>query len=265
MAADRASTIRAYLFRHGQTSVQHLADAVGSSIATIRRDLTGMEQAGMVERLHGAARIATGTLREVGFKTREAANLPAKRAIALAAFAMIRPGSAVMLDAGTTVLQLARQIRLTGLPLRVFTNGIAVAEELVDLPEVTLCLLGGRVRAENLSMTGPLADAMLQGLWFDQLFLGASAISDDGWITSHDADEARVNASMMARSAQTVLLSDASKFGQRATHAVERLSGAEHLVTDQAPPAAFATYAEAVGLAVTIAPLAPNERQARHG
>lgn len=263
MAADRASIIRAYLFQHGQTSVQHLANAVGSSIATIRRDLTEMEQAGVVERLHGAARIATGTLREVGFKTREAANLPAKRAIAVAAFAMIRPGSAVMLDAGTTVLQLARHIRLTAMPLRVFTNGIAVAQELVDVPQVTLCLLGGKVRAENLSMTGPLADAMLQGLWFDQLFLGASAISDDGWITSHDADEARVNASMMARSAMTVVLADASKFGQRATHAVERLTSDERLVTDLAVSEPFSGFADAVGLTVDIAP--SPERQARHG
>lgn len=263
MPSDRASAIRAHLFRNGQTSVKRLAEEVGSSIATIRRDLTEMAQAGTVERLHGAARIATGTLREVGFKLREAANLTAKRAIALAAFAMIRPDSAVMLDAGTTVLQLARHIRLTGMPLRVFTNGIAVAQELVDVPQVTLCLLGGRVRTENLSMTGPLADAMLQGLWFDQVFLGASAISDDGWITSHDADEARVNASMMARSAQTIVLADATKFGQRATHAVERLHGQERLLTDQPVPQRFAAFAETVGLTIGIA--SPPDRQARHG
>ena len=265
MAADRASIIRAHLFQHGQTSVSQLAEAVGTSIATIRRDLTEMEQVGLVERLHGAARIAIGAFREVGFKTREAANLPAKRAIAFAAFATIRPSSTLLLDAGTTVLQLARQIRLAGMKLQVFTNGIAVAEELVGLPEVTLCLLGGRVRAENLSMTGPLADAMLQGLWVDQLFLGASAISDDGWITSHDVDEARLNAAMMARAAQTTVLADASKFGQRATFAVQRLTGDERLVTDSALLPAFARYADDVGLAVTFAGVAVAERQVARG
>lgn len=242
-----------------------LAAAIGTSVATLRRDLTEMEQAGRIERLHGAARLATGTLHEVGFKAREATNLAAKRAIALAAFAMIRPDSTLMLDAGTTVLQLARQIRLTGLAVRVFTNSLAVAQELVDLPSVNLCVLGGKVRVENLSITGPLADAMLQGLWFDQVFLGISAISDDGWITSHDADEARLNASMMARSAQTIVLADHSKFGQRATFAVQRLTGEERLVTDQALPADLAHYAEAIGLVVTFVSTSPAERQLAYG
>lgn len=262
MAQDRSSAIRAFLFEHGQTSVLRLAQVIGTSVATLRRDLTELEQAGSIERLHGAARLANGTLHEVGFRAREAANLAAKRAIALAAFAMIRPDSTLMLDAGTTVLQLARQIRLTGLTVRVFTNSLAVAQELVDLPTVSLCVLGGRVRVENLSITGPLADAMLQGLWFDQLFLGTSAIADDGWITSHDADEARLNAGMMARSAQTMVLADHSKFGQRATFAVQRLTGDERLVTDQPLPAELARYAGEVGLAVTLAPVAQTEPRA---
>ena len=265
MAQDRPSAIRAYLFEHGQTSVLRLAEVIGTSIATLRRDLTEMESAGMVERLHGAARLANGTLHEVGFKTREAANLAAKRAIALAAFAMIRPDSSLMLDAGTTVLQLARQIRMTGVPLRVFTNSLAVAQELVDLPNVNLCLLGGRVRVENLSITGPLAEAMLQGLWFDQLFLGASAIADDGWITSHDADEARLNAVMVARAAQTILLADHSKFSQRATFAVQRLSGEERVVTDRELPPDLARYADDVGLSITFAPPTVAERRIGHG
>ena len=265
MAQDRPGAIRAYLFNHGQTSVLRLAAAVGTSVATLRRDLTEMESAGLVERLHGAARLATGTLHEVGFKTREATNLSAKRAIALAAFALIRPDSTLMLDAGTTVLQLARQIRLTRLAVRVFTNSLAVAQELVDLPTVTLCLLGGRVRAENLSITGPMADAMLQGLWFDQLFLGASAIADDGWITSHDADEARLNAVMVARSAQTILLADHSKFSQRATFAVQQLRGNERVVTDRTLPPDLARYADDVGLSVTFAPQSVAEKRVAHG
>jgi DeoR family transcriptional regulator, aga operon transcriptional repressor len=265
LAQDRSSAIRAFLFEHGQTTVLRLAEVIGTSVATLRRDLTELEQAGMVERLHGAARLANGTLHEVGFKAREATNLAAKRAIALAAFAMIRPDSTLMLDAGTTVLQLARQIRQTGLELRVFTNSLAVAQELVDLPSVTLCLLGGKVRAENLSVTGPLADAMLQGLWFDQLFLGASAISDDGWITSHDADEAQVNATMMARSAQTMVLADHSKFSQRATFAVQRLTGDERLVTDGPLSADLGRYADDVGLTVTTALLALAEPRVAHG
>jgi DeoR family transcriptional regulator, aga operon transcriptional repressor len=265
MLTDRASDIRTYLFENGQTPVVRLAEVLGTSLATMRRDLTEMEQAGLVERLHGAARIAQAALHEVGFKARENTNLAAKRAVALAACPLIRPGSTILLDAGTTVLQLARHIRLTRLPVTVFTNGLAVAQELADVPEVTLCLLGGRLRAENLSMIGPLADAMLRGLWFDQLFLGASAISADGWITSYDAEEAQANASMVARSAQVIILADHAKFGPRATYSVIRMSGGERLITDRAPPADFMRFGDQVGLQLTLALPDDAGRQALHG
>lgn len=253
MSSDRKSDISNFLFIRGETPVQELAKEFGISFATIRRDLTEMERAGLVERSHGTARIATSARDEVGFEVRENANLGAKRALATAVYPTIRPRSTIFLDAGTTVLQLARRIKLMRIPVTVFTNGLVVAQELSDVPEVTLCLLGGRLRAENMSVVGPLANAMLEGLWFDQLFLGASAISDDGWITSYDADEARVNAKMVSRAHEVNLLVDHSKLGQRATYAVFQLSGDEKLVTDRPLPALLERHANDVGLHVTIA------------
>lgn len=253
MATDRKADIRNYLFAHGQTAVQDLAQAVGTSLATIRRDLTEMERAGLVERLHGAARIASGARGEVDFAVRENTNLAAKRALAMAVYPSIKPGSTIFLDAGTTVLQLARQIKLMRLPVTVFTNGLVVAQELADVPEVTLCILGGRLREENMSVVGPLAMAMLEGLWFDQLFLGASAISDDGWVTSHDPEEASINAKMVSRAQDVKLLLDHSKLGQRATYTVFRLSGDETLVTDRALPVPLGRYAAGLGLDVVVA------------
>ena len=253
MIPDRSAYIRTYLFEHGQTSVVRLAEIVGTSVATIRRDLTEMEQAGLLERLHGTARIAPGARGEVAFAARESTNLAAKRAIASAAYAAIQPGTTILLDAGTTVLQLARRIKLMPLPDTVFTNGLAVAQELADVPGVTLCLLGGRLRAENNSMIGPLAETMLDQLWFDRLFLGVSALSDDGAISSFDADEARANARMLARSARAVILADHGKFSQRATYAVAQLCGDEMLITDRPLTGDLAEHARRIGLATTVA------------
>ncbi len=237
---SRAAEISAYLFDHGQTPVARLADALGASLATVRRNLAEMETQGLIHRLHGAAQLASGARAEAGFRLREDMNLGAKRAIALAAYGMIRPGQTLLLDAGTTVLQLARQIRIAPLSVTVVTNGLPVAQELADVAQVRLCLLGGHLRPGHLSVVGPLAEQMLGGLWVDQAFLGASAIAADGAISSFDADEARLNACMAQRAEQVAVLADHSKLDRRATYSVLTLAAPRMLITDRPVPASFA-------------------------
>ena len=90
---------------------------------------------------------------ELRFDDRESHNLEAKRGIADAAYRMLKPHSTVFLDAGTTVLQLARRLRIEPLPLTVFTNGLAVAQALLDVPKVRVNVLGGQLRNENASVS----------------------------------------------------------------------------------------------------------------
>ena len=182
--------------------------------------------------MHGGARIAEGSSVEVAFQERAKHNLAAKRALAAAAYKLLLPHATVFLDAGTTVLQLARLIRINPLPLRIFTNGLAVAQEFLNVPNLSVALLGGQLRSENASLVGPQAEAMLEGLWFDQLFLGVSAIGPDGAIYSVDSAEASLNGHMLPRSAQRFVLADASKFGSMATYRVAPLSAATRVITD---------------------------------
>ena len=129
------------------------------------------------------------------------------------------------------------------MPLTVFTNGIVVAQELAHVPDIQVYLLGGRIRPENMSIIGPFADEMLGKVWFDQLFLGASAIDDNGWVSSYDADEAQLNTRMLSRSDNVFLLADQQKFGVRATYNVFRLTGDETLILDGTVPTGFSGYA----------------------
>ncbi|QQA44279.1 DeoR/GlpR family DNA-binding transcription regulator [Pelagovum pacificum] len=255
MSNDRIKAIRDYLFRNGTARVQDLAAAFNVSMPTIRRDLTEMEAAGTIAREHGFARIAQTALQEVAFGQREGSQIDAKRAIAAECLRDLTPGSSVFLDAGTTVLQLARALRLSPRPLIVFTNGIVVASELSQVAGVELNLLGGRVRAENMSMVGALAESMIAGLWFDHVVLGASAVSDDGWITSYDADEAQLNARMAERSGQVTVLADSSKFGCRQTYSVMKLNGKQRLLTDDGLSASQRERLSAQGCRVTAVPL----------
>ena len=254
MKLDRATAIRQHLFAKGYSSIAEIAEAVGASEPTVRRDLLVLEAEGQILRSHGGARIAEVSGAEVGFEVREQINLPAKRAIGDAAYRMLWPDMAVFLDAGTTVLQLARRIRLNPLPLRVFTNCLPVAQVLMSVPEVTVALLGGTLRPQNASMVGMLAEEALDRLWFDKLFLGVGAIADDGAIYSADEQEARINARMLARTDVPVVLADAGKFGQRLTYRVAALTNQMHLVCD-ALPEPWAKRLEKLGCAVTSAPV----------
>ncbi|GBR05802.1 DeoR/GlpR family DNA-binding transcription regulator [Acetobacter oeni] len=232
MASDRLTQIRRYLYLNGMTGVHELAEKVEASLATIRRDLQRLEEQGVIVRTHGGAAIASSVGMEIAFETRESQGLEAKRAIADEAYGRLHPNSAIFLDAGTTVLQLAHRIHLEPIPLTVFSNNLGVVDALIDLDCVQTVLLGGRIRAANRSVVGPLSEQVIDGLWFDQLFLGASAVQPDDTIATPDIDEARLNSAMLARASERFLLVDSSKFGNHATYRVGQLTQITHLFTD---------------------------------
>ena len=249
---ERLDAIRSHLYANGFSTIQSLADSVGASLATIRRDLQILERDGAVDRVHGGAKIAEGSAVEVAFQERIKRNISAKRAIATAAYALLTPHTAIFLDAGTTVLQLARLIRVNPLPLRIFTNGLAVAQEFLNVSDLEVVLLGGQLRSENASLVGPQAEAMLDSIWFDQLFLGASAIGPDSAIYSVDGAEAHLNKCMLTRSAHRFVLADSSKFGTMATYKVASLSSTR-VITDAKLPAQWHRQLEEAGVEITIA------------
>ncbi|TCL64075.1 DeoR family transcriptional regulator [Rhizobium sp. BK251] len=258
LKVDRLDAIRGYLYAHGFSTVQALADAVGASLATIRRDLQYLERKGAIDRVHGGARIAEGSSVEVAFQERAKHNLAAKRAIARTAYELLVPHTTIFLDAGTTVLQLALLIRLNPLPLRIFTNGLSVAQELLNVPNLSVSVLGGQLRSENVSLVGPEAEAMLESLWFDQLFLGVSAIAADGALYSVDSAEASLNRRMLARSAASHLLTDSSKFGTTATYKVAPLTCA-HVITDWRLGSDWRTRLAEMGVEVAVAESGPSD------
>jgi DeoR/GlpR family transcriptional regulator of sugar metabolism len=253
LKVERLDAIRSHLYAHGFSSIQALADSVGASLATIRRDLNVLEREGAIDRVHGGARIAEGSSVEVAFQERAKQHLAEKRALAAAAYKLLTPHATVFLDAGTTVLQLARLIRVNPLPLRIFTNGLAVAQEFLNVPNLEVAILGGQLRSENASLVGPQAEAMIEGLWFDQLFLGVSAIGPDCAIYSVDSAEASLNGRMLPRSAQRFVLADSSKFGTMATYRVAPLTAATKVVTDAKLPSEWRGRLADMGIDLAIA------------
>lgn len=260
MQTDRFALIREHLYRVGSSSVEDLASLTRASKPTVRRDLQRLEVEGVIERFHGGARIVRGGGSEVAFELREKRNIGLKRAIAEAAYALLQPGQTIFLDTGTTILQLARRLRVGPLPLTVVTNGLPVAQELLGLPGVRVIMTGGQLRAENLSLVGPYSERQISAFWCDQLFLGVSAVAEDGRIYSIDDAEASTNATMLRHAGQRIVLADASKFGRRAPFVVASLGEVTRVITDDTLAPEWQDRLARQGVVCTLVPAKEADR-----
>jgi DeoR/GlpR family transcriptional regulator of sugar metabolism len=232
MLEQRLKTIQEHLFARGVSSIEELVAITRSSPATVRRDLSKLESDGVIQRTHGGARLAESSNLEVAFGLRESENFERKRAIGRAAHDLLKPNTTVLMDAGTTVLQLAKAIRLQPLPLTIITNGLALAQELVNVAGVEVILLGGTLRADNLSSVGTYTEKLLEEFWCDQLFLGATAVSTEDNLATLDAAEASINRKMLERTKQSILLIDSGKFGHSAPYRVIGLERISQVISD---------------------------------
>ena len=248
MLEPRLEQIQKLLFSSGYVTVGDLAQNTQSSAATVRRDLERLEGLGLVTRTRGGARLAQTSGAEIAFQAREHQEVAYKRAIATSAYKLLRPNSNVLLDAGTTVLQLARLIRRKPMPLTVITNSIPVTQELLGIAQVKLFVLGGQLRSENLSSVGVYAEDALRRFWAEQLFLGSNAVHLEHGLSSHDPLEASINAVMLERSETRILLSDSSKFGARAMHCVAPLRSLHRIITDQRLPDHWSNALQTTGV-----------------
>jgi len=207
--------------------VADLALRFGVSEMTIRRDLDELARLGKVSRVHGGAVIES---MEPPFTETLVEHAEQKARIGAAAAATVLDGETVIVDIGTTTLQLARALR--GRPVTVITNSLAAYDELREDPEVELVLVGGMVRRNYRSLVGFLAEDALRQLHADRAFLGASGLRRDLAVMDSTMNEVPVKRAIIASAERTALLVDSAKFGQGG---VARVCGCEELdavVTD---------------------------------
>ncbi|MGW0824438.1 DeoR/GlpR family DNA-binding transcription regulator [Streptomyces sp. NPDC002845] len=204
----RHELILRVLREEGPTSVISLAEKVGASQATIRRDLAQLEDEGLLKRVYGGAVPVLGE--DDPFADVAAVRVEAKDALGAWCAELVKDGETVLLDIGTTAHRVARHLH--GRSLTVITSNLAVYEELQDDKDVQLILLGGVVRRDYRSLVGFLTEDNLRQIHADRLFLGTSGIRPDGQVLDTTAVEVPVKRAMIAASDQVVLLADAGKF-----------------------------------------------------
>lgn len=226
---ERQERILSLLEIHDKLLTQQIADEVGASLATVRRDLTELSERGLVARTHGGIMRARLSLtQEPAFAAKAARMRREKAAIALRASQEIPNGATVILDAGTTMQEVARC--LAGRPITAITLDLPAAQTLA-VGETEVLLLGGRVRSNSFSITGPWTEAYLRDLHADVYLMGAHAVDERG-VSNAGLEEAVVKRLAIAASARTVLLADHTKFGARAMAQVCPLDQVQQIITD---------------------------------
>lgn len=233
-SANRQEVILRGLRDRGRVSVDDLAQELDCSAMTVRRDLDRLAGLGLLRRVHGGA-VTGSTAEETPYPVRSATAVDAKRRIAAAAAAMISDGEAVLIDGGTTALEVARRLhdhRLTVTPL-----SLHVATELGRAGGIRLIMPGGDVRPVELAFVGPLTVHALEVLRFDTAVIGCCGIDAEDGLTGHDLDESAVKAAAIAAARRTVVVADATKWGAGAFARFHDLSKVTTVITDDAAPA----------------------------
>lgn len=216
-------------------TVTALAAEFGVSAMTIRRDLAALEHNAEIQRTHGGAMLTERMILEFDYRDRQAQNRAAKRAIAAAARKLVQPGDRVILDTGTTTLELASLLR-DGERLTVITPSLAVASELQHAAGVEVILLGGVIRRGSPDLTGPVTEHCLKLFAADIVIQGADAIGLDGSIYNSDVRLARVDEMMRRVAGRCCVLADHTKIGRTALARSGTMAEVDVFITDTAAP-----------------------------
>ncbi|WP_420827617.1 DeoR/GlpR family DNA-binding transcription regulator [Nocardioides lijunqiniae] len=259
LAAERQTRILREVEHRGAVRVSELARLLNVSDMTIRRDLDTLAAQGQLAKVHGGATVTGGgkpSTDEPGFEAKWARQTAEKEAIAAAAAALVQPGSAVGLSAGTTTWTLAHHLRdIPG--LTVVTNSMRVAEVLhtggTEAPNVVLT---GGVRTPSDALVGPVAVSSLRLLHLDVVFLGVHGMTARAGFTTPNLHEADTDQALVAAGQRLVVLADHTKWGIIGISTIVPLDQADVVVSDEGlSPDARTLIAEA-GAELVLAPYA---------
>ncbi|MGA2779645.1 MAG: transcriptional repressor AgaR [Steroidobacteraceae bacterium] len=252
--SSRRERIVSLLREQGSVQIPSLAELFQVSTQTLRKDLNFLDEKGICTRSSGGAILKRGALSptEQAIEVKRALYADEKMRIGQAAAALIESDDSVLLDSGTTTLQVARHIDPQA-SLVVVTNDVGIMNELVTRERVQLVFLGGTLRRKNLSFYGTQTERTLQDMHVDKLFLAADGFDIDKGITTHFEPEALLNRMMCRAASEIIVVADSSKFGRICLHKILEPMGIAKLVTDAGIPDSAREALTRIGVEVIVA------------
>ena len=232
LAAQRRDLLVDKLRTDGRLVAKDLASELGVSEDSVRRDLREMAAAGLCQRVYGGALPVSPALAD--YTGRRQVAVDSKNRIAAHAAGLIQPGATVILDGGTTTLQVARALP-RDLTATVVTHSPTVAAALIDHPDVEVYLLGGRLLKHSMVTCGAAAVEAAQAVSADLFLLGVTGVHHEAGLTTGDSDEAAMKRALSRRAADTYVLASAEKIGAASRFLVLPLADVTGIVTDVDP------------------------------
>nr|WP_202396477.1 MULTISPECIES: DeoR/GlpR family DNA-binding transcription regulator [Delftia] len=220
------------------TTVEQLAEILGVTLQTVRRDIQKLADAGLMVRFHGGVRVPSATVENLGHPQRQVLHAEGKSRIARAVAEAIPNGCSLILNIGTTTEAVAQAL-LKHRGLRVITNNLNVAAILSSNADCEVIVAGGVVRTRDRGIVGEAAVDFIRQFKVDIALIGISAIEPDGSLRDFDMREVKVAQTIIAQSREVWLAADHSKFHRQAMVELARLDQIDRLFTDTAPPAPF--------------------------
>jgi DeoR/GlpR family transcriptional regulator of sugar metabolism len=244
---QRRQAILAEVRQARAASAEELARRFGVSLETIRRDLRGLRDAGLLERVYGGALSVRST--EGSFAARSTLHSERKLAIARLAASLVGEQDTIVIDVGTTALEVARALpgAFRG---RVLTNSVPAAMVLADREEIEIQLCGGQVRHGDAACSGAHAEAFFAEFYADKAFLGSGGVHAEAGLTDYHPPEVITRRTIIAHSAASYVLADSSKLGAIAVHRVCPLDRVTAVLTDPDASSEAAKALEGAGCTV---------------
>jgi DeoR/GlpR family transcriptional regulator of sugar metabolism len=250
LTSQRKHLLLTRLDRDGQLVAKAISQELGISEDTVRRDLRELAQAGKLQRVHGGALPASPAVGNVA--VREQIAPLDKQAIGRAAAAMVRPGQVVIIDGGTTALQMVRHLS-EDLHATVHTHSPAVAMALARCPHIAIQLLGGRLFRHSMVTMGAELMEQLSRLRVDVFFMGATGVHVSAGVTTGDSEEAAVKRALHRCASETVLLASGEKLGAASAYRIMALADVSAVVVHKGTPAPWIRSARRAGVRVVQA------------
>lgn len=248
---ERKRRIVQFLERYTRGSVQELSQETGVSESTIRRDLKELEEAKLLKRTHGGAVSLQRVNFEAPYYDKEDRFLEEKRRIARKAVQMIQEGDAILLDGGTTTLQIAKELKSFS-NIKVITNSIMALNELKECRNIEVSITGGMLRPDTMAFVGPMAEHSLDMVRVDKAFLATNGLDLQQGISTPNMLEAATKRKMIAIAKQVILLADRSKIEQVSYCKVADITEIDHLFMDSGAPDSFIQKLRETGVDVTL-------------
>ncbi len=247
----RQQNLLNFINRRHRATVNEMAEHFSVSVATVRRDLETLAGQNVIRRFHGGAMTAQKAPPESPVLQREQEQNEEKKRIGRAAADLIQDGETVFLGSGTTVLEIARNLRSCQ-NLTVITNSLLVINALTDAPGVEIVALGGMLRRSEMSMIGHITQQALAEVLADKVIIGVRALDIERGLTNDYLPETMTDRAILKIGGEVIVAADHSKCGRVSTAFLAPVTAINTFITDTETPSGFVEDLKTQGVKVII-------------